>query len=102
MVFDLSVFFQIFYKMPKIVSRSIVVGDEQRKGDSPLHLYYCLCGQMSLILGELLFISSTTRNLAYGSRALFKYSQNWVLKPPSVRGVEVAKASAAAKARVRV
>ena len=29
-----------------------------------------------------------------------KYSQHWVLKPPSVRGVEVAKASAAAKARV--
>ena len=28
------------------------------------------------------------------------YSQHWVLKPPSVRGVEVAKASAAAKARV--
>jgi len=40
--------------MPKIVSRSIVVGDEQRKGDSPLHLYYCLCGQMSLILDKLM------------------------------------------------
>ena len=26
-----------------------------------------------------------------------KYSQHWVLKPPSVRGVEVAKASAAAR-----
>ena len=30
-----------------------------------------------------------------------KYSLHWVLRPPSVRGVEVAKASAAAKARVR-
>ena len=30
------------------------------------------------------------------------YSQHWVLKPPSVRGVEVAKPSAAAKARVWV
>ena len=28
------------------------------------------------------------------------YSHHWVLRPPSVRGVEVAKASAAAKARV--
>ena len=55
-VFDVGIFFQRFDKMPKIVSRSIVVGDEQRKGDSPLHLYYCLCGQMSLILGELLLI----------------------------------------------
>ena len=31
---------------------------------------------------------------------LIKYSHHWVLRPPSVRGVEVAKASAAAKARV--
>ena len=30
------------------------------------------------------------------------YSQHWVLKPPSVRGVEVSKSSAAAKARVWV
>ena len=30
----------------------------------------------------------------------FYYSHHWVLRPPSVRGVEVAKASAAAKARV--
>ena len=29
-----------------------------------------------------------------------QYSARWVLRPPSVRGVEVAKASAAAKARV--
>ena len=28
---------------------------------------------------------------------VFIYSQHWVLKPPSVRGVEVAKASAAAR-----
>ena len=31
-----------------------------------------------------------------------KYSARWVLQPPSVRVVEVAKASAAAKARVWV
>ena len=30
---------------------------------------------------------------------IFQYSQHWVLRPASVRGVEVAKASAAAKAR---
>lgn len=40
--------------MPKIISRSIAVEDKQQKEDSPLHLYYCLCGQMSLILDRLL------------------------------------------------
>lgn len=64
--------------MPKIISRSIAVEDNkpgQRRGphfhgltddvagattqgddlpaeDKPLHLYYCLCGQMALILGK--------------------------------------------------
>ena len=39
--------------MPKIISRSIAVDDtrNQKKTDQPLHLYYCLCGQMALILG---------------------------------------------------
>ncbi len=49
--------------MPKIVSRSIAVEDstskKQRSGvkeeegeDKPLHVYYCLCGQMAAILGD--------------------------------------------------
>ena len=40
--------------MPKIISRSIAVDDtrNQKKTDQPLHLYYCLCGQMALILGK--------------------------------------------------
>ena len=43
-----------FPKMPKIISRSIAVDDSknQQKSDRPLHLYYCLCGQMALILGN--------------------------------------------------
>jgi len=41
--------------MPKIVSRSIAVEDKQSsKPESPLHLYYCLCGQMCLILDRLM------------------------------------------------
>lgn len=45
--------------MPKIVSRSIAVTDElgyhrekQRRDETakPLHVYYCLCGQMAVIL----------------------------------------------------
>jgi len=56
--------------MPKIVSRSIAVEDSTSRRqrdkigglltagqgesaeDKPLHVYYCLCGQMALILGE--------------------------------------------------
>jgi hypothetical protein len=46
--------------MPKIVSRSIAVEDKVNQGSSkkdevdekPLQVYYCLCGQMALILGK--------------------------------------------------
>ena len=48
--------------MPKIVSRSIAVEDSAKKSgaaldadapeDKPLHVYYCLCGQMAAILGK--------------------------------------------------
>ena len=43
--------------MPKIISRSIAVedsfkGKKDPKDDQALHLYYCLCGQMAVILGK--------------------------------------------------
>ena len=48
--------FQKTFKMPKIISRSIAVEDSSKKPckEEALHLYYCLCGQMAVILDRLM------------------------------------------------
>merc|ERR1712223_80628 len=55
--FEVFTFQQKNLKMPKIISRSIAVEDSVKKGskdDQALHLYYCLCGQMAVILDRLI------------------------------------------------
>jgi hypothetical protein len=62
--------------MPKIISRSIAVEDSTKKGskeEQALHLYYCLCGQMAVILGKdiIKIVSVFQNNIGIHGRQIF-------------------------------